>query len=237
MLACVTQTEGICKAEGCTKQRFRREMCSMHYSRFKRYGDIDAVHKPGSPRTLGKCSVDGCDRDAVARDLCPPHHARWLKYGDPLITKIDRLATPEQRFWSFVNKNGLASAARPELGACWLWTGGTTDGYGIFSLDGRSDHAHRVAYRWLVGEPAPGLELDHLCRVRCCVRPDHLEAVTHGVNVRRGVSPWAANAAKTHCDNGHEFTKANTRMYRGRRICRECARQSSLDQYYRSKNS
>lgn len=82
--------------------------------------------------------------------------------------------------------------------------------------------AHRMAYEELVGPIADGLQIDHLCRVRCCVNPAHLEPVTQAENIRRGVSPTAANRRKTHCKHGHEFTTENTRLVPEGRICRRC---------------
>lgn len=110
---------------------------------------------------------------------------------------------------------------------CWLWLGTLNAyGYGVLRYSHRGQAiAHRVAYEILRGPIQDGLSLDHLCRIRCCVNPRHLEPVTRGENVRRGENN---NRAKTHCIHGHEFSKENTRMdfsigYR-RRICRECAR-------------
>ena len=88
-------------------------------------------------------------------------------------------------FWEKVNKTGT----------CWLWTGGkTSPGYGVIWADGRLAPAHRVSLM-LVGTPAPDdLEVDHLCCVPLCVRPDHLEPVTHAVNLQRAVDRKKAQA-------------------------------------------
>ncbi|TDD77726.1 HNH endonuclease [Actinomadura rubrisoli] len=83
---------------------------------------------------------------------------------------------------------------------------------------------HRFVYESLVGPIPEGLVLDHLCRVRACCNPAHLEPVTDRVNILRGASITAANARKTHCDHGHEFTSQNTYRHRGRRLCRACNR-------------
>lgn len=113
--------------------------------------------------------------------------------------------------------------------SCWLWTGSRTGfGYGNFyAVPGSPVPAHRMAYELMIGPIPPGLQLDHLCRVRACVNPDHLEPVTKDENNRRGFSPTAQNARKTHCSHGHEFTPENTYTPPKRpthRYCRECSR-------------
>lgn len=116
---------------------------------------------------------------------------------------------------------------------CWLWTAGTDGrGYGLFwhgrrGSGGKMHRAHRWAYEVLVGPIPDGLELDHLCRVRPCVNPDHLEPVTHLENVRRGIlgTDQHPNRLKTHCKQGHPFSPENTRVGRdGKRACRTCHR-------------
>lgn len=120
------------------------------------------------------------------------------------------------RFWSKV-----------DIGAsdeCWLWAAYTDrDGYGVFSIQHQPKRAHRVSYELIVGKIPDGLTLDHLCRVTRCVNPYHLEPVTHKENSLRGISPWAINARKTHCPQGHPYNRANTRIYAGERHCRKCA--------------
>lgn len=128
------------------------------------------------------------------------------------------------RFWS-------KCVPEPNSG-CWLWLASTSNGYGYFSvkLDGWiNKRAHRFAYEVLVGEIAPGLHLDHLCRTPLCCNPAHLEPVTNRVNVLRGATIPARHAAATHCPRGHEYTPENTRHCpRGRgstfRECRQCKR-------------
>nr|WP_157095381.1 HNH endonuclease [Hoyosella altamirensis] len=86
--------------------------------------------------------------------------------------------------------------------------------------------AHRWAYIQLISDIPDGLQLDHLCRVRACVNPWHLEPVTPYVNWERGNSPVRANRDKTHCKQGHEFIPENTYVNpAGSRICRECMKQ------------
>lgn len=77
------------------------------------------------------------------------------------------------RFWGNVDKSG----------DCWLWTGATRHGrYGQFFIGGRNRYAHRLAYQLCVGPIPEGLLIDHKCRVRHCVNPDHLRAVTYKQN-------------------------------------------------------
>jgi len=110
---------------------------------------------------------------------------------------------------------------------CWIWAGaGNGHGYGRRQIRGRTFMAHRLSYEQARGPIPAGLELDHLCRVTMCVNPDHLEPVTRAENIRRGTSPFAANARKTHCKRGHEFTPENTYINprNGARWCRPCMR-------------
>lgn len=119
---------------------------------------------------------------------------------------------------------------------CWLWQAGlNADGYGQFSLDGVPRLAHKVAYMWENGEVPEGLQLDHLCRVRRCVRPIHLEAVTQMVNLQRGIGNGFKE--KTRCPKNHEYTEINTYTYpNGRRDCRECHRQANRELYDRKRS-
>lgn len=125
------------------------------------------------------------------------------------------------RFWSKVDKSG----------DCWLWTAFVHPlGYGLFKLDGRMQRAHRVSYEIVKGPIPQGLVLDHLCRVKHCVNPDHLEAVTQQVNINRGDLPEVLRQKqlrKTHCPQGHPYDEVNTYYKKGRgdtltRQCREC---------------
>lgn len=134
------------------------------------------------------------------------------------------------RFWRKVDKAGP--------NGCWTWTAACNEnGYGQFNLStaepiragARTSRvmAYRYAYELLIG-PIPGkMQIDHLCRNRGCVNPEHLEPVTARVNVLRGDTFVAAQAAQTHCLRGHEFTPENTWTARGtrKRNCRTCHRE------------
>lgn len=128
-----------------------------------------------------------------------------------------------------------------EPDGCWRWTGYTQrNGYGSFGTGSRSDgtrrkvFAHRWAYEHFRGPIPEGTTLDHLCMRRNCVNPDHLEAVPHAVNLRRGNTIAARNAAVTHCPAGHPYEGENLVINsRGQRICRTCNLHKSRIDYYR----
>ena len=89
-------------------------------------------------------------------------------------------------------------------------------------IGGRRVLLHRLFYANYCGIIPDGMQIDHLCRNRWCVNPMHMEPVTIRENVLRGIGPGAVNARKTACMHGHEFTEANTLMYRGGRVCLAC---------------
>ena len=121
-------------------------------------------------------------------------------------------------------------ADKIDVADCWQWTGVTTRlGYGSVSVDGITKSAHRVVYEALVGPVPPECGLDHLCRNRSCVNPDHLEPTTHRENVLRGEGIAAKNARKTHCIVGHPFTGDNLIIRGNGRQCRECGRKRSRE--------
>jgi hypothetical protein len=111
-------------------------------------------------------------------------------------------------------------------GGCWPWLGTRPNGYGMVDVDGPMRKAHRVLYELVVGPVPGGLVLDHLCRNRACVNPDHLEPVTQRENALRGIGPTAENARKRRCLHGHPFDAVAPD---GHRVCRTCAR----DRYQR----
>lgn len=115
------------------------------------------------------CSVDGCDQEHDAKGFCSVHYRRFKRHGDPL-------AVARNTF-----KDGQQLIDRTS-GGCWMWLGRVgTDGYGRFG----HDPAHRRIYQLFCGPIPSGLQLDHLCRTRLCVNPDHLEPVTASENLKR----------------------------------------------------
>lgn len=132
-------------------------------------------------------------------------------------------SSADARFWSKIR---IGPNPHPERvkGDCWVWAKAfrDEDGYGLFVMsEGRTVRAHRWSYcraKNIVFDSFAGEVLDHLCRNRSCVRPDHLEHVTAKVNAER-----SAAGEKTHCHRGHEFTPENTRIKKnGTRACKKC---------------
>lgn len=127
------------------------------------------------------------------------------------------------RFWEKVDSHGPIPVKRPELGECWVWTAAKhRQGYGFFRWGaGSMKLAHVVAFDVLVGPPSEGFERDHLCENPPCVRPSHLEAVTHQVNTARGGAS-VKTGMNPVCRNGHIRTPENTRAYRDGTRCLDC---------------
>lgn len=135
--------------------------------------------------------------------------------GEHLIFSRDQMS---RLFWKKIGRTAVG---------CWEWTGVKfPHGYGKLTLAKRTLYPHRVSYEIHRGAIPEGLHIDHLCRNRACCNPAHLEAVTCRENIMRSpIAPAAINAAKTHCDSGHEFNETNTgRNADGTRYCRACAR-------------
>lgn len=121
------------------------------------------------------------------------------------------------------------SIPEPNTG-CWLWMGVLMpNGYGQLSINGRHAYAHRASYETFVGPIPEGLTIDHLCRQRCCINPEHLEPVTTRVNLLRGDGASAKNAQKTTCALGHPLSGDNLALYRGQRWCNECGRRRARE--------
>lgn len=128
--------------------------------------------------------------------------------------------------WS---QEGILERVSPEPNTgCWLWDGALNNGYGHMTVRNKQVGAHRVSYMAFKGPIPKGLDLDHLCRVPCCVNPDHLEPVTRQVNVLRGNTPKVSAlrmTQKTHCPQGHPYSGDNLAIdAEGARRCLICKR-------------
>lgn len=142
------------------------------------------------------------------------HWQRQKRHGSTESLTPMRGKSLEERFWRLVDKTD----------DCWMWTGyKTPEGYGCYTDKGEPWKAHRLAYTLAVGKIPDGLTIDHDCRNRSCVRPDHLQPMPLVENVMRGFGPCVANLNKTHCKYGHEFTVTNIDPKgRSYRVCKTC---------------
>lgn len=207
------ETQRTCSEPGCTRPHYARGLCASDYQKWRK----EQLKESGAT-----CTYDNCGKPVqnVKRQLCQGHYLRFLIYGDPSVTNRPDLGKSlEERFWEKVDKNG-------PLG-CWVWTGQLhPTGYGQFIVmsgkRGYPRRAHRIAWELLRGPLKPEDYIDHLCRNRACVNPDHLQPVTNRENIRRGIAPSAINGRKTHCDYSHEFTPENTYVPPKRPTTREC---------------
>lgn len=173
------------------------------------------------------CTIDGCDGSRVGRGWCGKHYKRWQKHGDPHHVEQGGWPAAELRVWRWLTENA-------ETG-CWEWSGVlSADGYGRIRVDGKWLLIHRFMYERKVGPIPEGLQLDHLCRVRNCANPEHLEPVTCKENLARGDTFQARNAQKTHCPRGHEYDMVNSA---GSRECRTCRRRTGRDHARRKRAS
>jgi len=132
------------------------------------------------------CAASACERPRRKREWCQTHYTRWQKYGDPN-------AAPYASYAGEPVGTRLFHKFEVDSRGCWLWTGFINRyGYGVLTAlprkpgRARARAAHRVSYEWFVGPIPAGLTIDHLCRVRRCINPDHLEPVTNAENLRRG---------------------------------------------------
>ena len=125
--------------------------------------------------TRGKCDVEDCDSDIKVRTWCNRHYLHWYRHGDPLAGNRRIYATPEESF-----------AARTSAdGDCVVWTGTETgNGYGIISVPGRQMLAHRYAWERENGPIPEGMDIDHTCWNRLCVKVGHLRVATRGQNLQ-----------------------------------------------------
>ncbi len=165
----------------------------------------------------------------------------------PKLTKSDVGASNMARIYGTVFERFLAKIRVSDTLSwngtpCWIWTDAPNKGgYGMLNIFNRARLAHRVSFS-IFRHRMPGPMLDHRCRTRKCVNPDHIEEVSPLVNFERGdgslglaLGP-ATWRAKTHCPLGHPYDEENTKItLRGHRRCKECHRIEARERHARSK--
>lgn len=167
--------------------------------------------------------------------------AVYKKYGRKHFEKLWKLAIDARRknIKHGITENVIERFERSYKiisNGCWQWNKSLCDGYGEFRVAHpvKRWKAHRFAYLLYKGE-LPEF-LDHLCRNRGCVNPDHLEGVTKRENILRGVGITAKQARQTHCKRGHEFNEINTYKKKDGRECRTCHNMRSKNYRLMKKN-
>ena len=195
-------TKRTCKIEDCGGPPRALGMCMKHYDQERR----------AAPAPV--CKVEGCKKKSATRGMCPKHYARWRKYGDTETVALVHNDV-DRRF---------RESYKVTASGCWEWQGHIeANGYARFTIGQDRWLSHRWAYERFVGPIPTGLVIDHLCRNRRCVNPNHLEAVTARTNILRGESIPAQNAVKTHCKRGHPLSGQNVSIQKdGSRRCLAC---------------
>lgn len=177
------RNEGTCIIEQCEKPMRARRWCTMHYHRWRKYGDAEYATRPH--RLDGaSCSIEGCEKDAISKGWCKVHYSRHWKTGTTDLTS-DRTSDPEERFRLSVKREG----------DCLVWMGAKMpSGYGALRVDGKTAYAHRYAWERINGPIPDDRVIDHACHNRSCVNAagGHLRLATSEENARNraGAQPW-----------------------------------------------
>jgi hypothetical protein len=144
------------------------------------------------------------------------------------LISCEKLNEVKNRFLSKIEK----------IDGCWVWKGYIDkSGYGRLSINNRSEWVHRISFYIYNGFfPKDGMVVDHICRNRKCVNPEHLREATQRQNcLENSISRSYLNSLKTHCPKGHEYSEDNTKIkYRNNikmRYCIECSRIYARNKY------
>lgn len=193
-----------CAVEGCSRTAHTRGLCAAHYARLRIEGDVLA-HKPIRRRIAPvspECTAKGCSRKPDARGLCKKHYSRWRVRGSSETVLLAQPRTEDERLeivLSRIDKSGPVSiyVSTP----CWLWSGYTNaQGYAKFG----PRLVHRYVYEHLVG-PLGRLTLDHVCRVRRCINPEHMSPMPISENNSRRHAAYRDRCPNPICEYHRGF--------------------------------
>lgn len=165
----------LCSYVECSNKSYAKKVCSGHYSQLKRGQELRPITIKGNDNSKQPCSFSGCVNKQQAKKLCGAHW-RQQHIGKELTTLSNQISVIDR-----LNKNIVKTEY------CWTWTGRVSGKYGYpqISLSGRQVMAHRVMFEEVIRPMDPGETIDHLCRNRICINPEHLEAIPLRDNVKR----------------------------------------------------
>ncbi|WP_287868603.1 HNH endonuclease [Aeromonas sp.] len=164
-------SDAICSIDGCENKIKCKGLCSKHYQRFIKHGDAEAFK---SKRFFG-CLVPGCNGKHRSKGYCMKHYHRLRANGD--AQRVSIIVGDDK-------KRIVDSVVVSEAG-CWVWQKRIHDGgYGITSLNGRLEMAHRASWMVFVGAIPTGVQVNHTCHNRACVNPEHLYLGSQVDNMR-----------------------------------------------------
>ena len=192
-----------CSIEGCDRRQEGHGLCQTHRKQAIAAGTI-------TPKKIAfhtSCTVEGCELPHTSNGLCAKHQTRMNTHG---TTDAPRQPTTYERLMSKVDKNGPIPAHAPELGPCWIWTGGlSASGYGSFwaGAELRVQLPHRWMYDHVYGIEDATNVIDHKCFRRNCVNPSHLREITFKQNIENQSA--LVNASNTSGFRGVSYNKRN----------------------------
>jgi hypothetical protein len=159
------------------------------------------------------------------------YHREYYSRNKDRLADARRERAEKTSFTTEQLKELVASRIQIDSNGCWIWQRAVSShGYGSFIVAGKQFRAHRLSYEAHRGPIPKGLVLDHLCRVKQCCNPDHLQAVTQRENTLRGENFIAALAQATHCKHGHPLSGDNLYLHpNGGRDCRACRSRRSKE--------
>lgn len=180
----------LCSVPECDRPFYAKGHCNTHYAQVRRHGRLLTSEDYRSAEKRG-CAVDGCTRRHHAHGFCQSHYGRYVNHGDPLGEGTPSYSTPNEAFLARTRWDG----------DCLAWTGakvGGGRGYGVLSVDGVMQYAHRFSWERTNGAIPEGIYIDHMCHNQSCVNVAHLRLATPQENAqnKRGPIPGSRSGLR-----------------------------------------